>query len=162
MCSVRIEWEGPFSLVEVLELDNRNKDYGLYQIYGTHIVFGPESGTDNLLNIGMTGPDSTFSDRFKEKSTSWIRYNLDRGGEISIYIARLPSMLEEDIKRFEALEIYWHSPPYNGMNINSYPEHPKLHIVNTGKPHKLLKCIDNVYPPWESWSRDKPLPWERL
>ena len=55
MRSVRIEWEGPFSIEEVLELNDGNKDYGLYQIYGHHIVYGK----DSLLYIGQTG--TTFS-----------------------------------------------------------------------------------------------------
>ncbi len=41
--SVRIEWKGSFSLAKVLGLDNENKDYGLYQIWGHHIVYGADS-----------------------------------------------------------------------------------------------------------------------
>lgn len=161
MRSVRIEWQGPFCLDCVIDELNRKDDYGLYQIYGTHIILEPDGGADHLLYIGMTKLGSTFSERFKNHKARWIWYNLKHGGEISIHIARLPSMSKEEIELVEALEIYWHSPPYNGMNIDSYPKHPKLHIVNMGKRHKLLECIDNVYPPWELWSRDKPLPWER-
>lgn len=34
--SVRIEWEGPLSIEEILRLHDQNDDYGLYQIYGPH------------------------------------------------------------------------------------------------------------------------------
>ena len=98
----------------------------------------------------MTGPYSTFSKRLKQKKADWIWYNLEHGGEISIYIARLPSMSEKEIKLVEALEIYWHSPPYNGEHIDSidnYRESP-LQIVNKGSRFKLLERIDNVHPPW--------------
>ena len=150
MRSIKIEWEGPFCLDYVIDELNRKDDYGLYQIYGTHIIFGPDSGADNLLNIGMTGPYSTFSKRLKQKKADWIWYNLEHGGEISIYIARRPSMSEKEIKLVEALEIYWHSPPYNGEHIDSidnYRESP-LQIVNKGSRFKLLERIDNVHPPW--------------
>ena len=148
MRSVRIEWEGPFSLDYVIDELNRKDDYGLYQIYGTHIIFGLDSETDNLLNIGMTGPGSTFSWRFDGKKQEWIWYNLEHGGEISIYIARLPFMSQEEIELVEALEIYWHSPPYNGSHIDSCPRRPLLQIVNKGKRGKLLECIHNNPPPW--------------
>ena len=45
---IKIEWDGPFSLKEVVEKmddagqppDYEGKDYGLYQIYGKHILCG--------------------------------------------------------------------------------------------------------------------------
>ena len=40
MRQVTIEWEGPFSFDKVRA--NRD-DYGLYQIYGEHIIFGKDS-----------------------------------------------------------------------------------------------------------------------
>ena len=147
MRSETIKWEGPFCLDEVIDELNRKDDYGLYQICGTHI-FGPDSGADDLLNIGMTEPGSTFSERFKGKKTDWIWYNLERGGEISIYIARLPSMSKKEIEDVEALEIYWHSPRYNGQYIDSCPRSPLLQIVNEGERGRLLECIHNDPPPW--------------
>ena len=63
----------------------------------------------------------------------------------------LPSMSEKKIKLVEALEIYWHSPPYNGEHISSCPkplQAPLLQIVNKGKRGKLLECIHNNPPPW--------------
>ena len=74
---VRIEWEGPFSIEEVLELDDRNKDYGLYQIYGHHIVYGK----DSLLYIGQ--PGNTFSQRFNEHLV-W----LEEEEGVFIYVGR--------------------------------------------------------------------------
>lgn len=54
---IRIEWEGPYSLEEVITKmvdggknpDWDGNDYGLYQIYGRHIL----SGKNTLLYIGM-------------------------------------------------------------------------------------------------------------
>ena len=151
MGSVRVEWEGPFCLDYVIDELNGRDDYGLYQIYGTHIILEPDGGADNLLYIGMTGPGSTLSERLKNHKASWIWYNLKHGGEISIHIARLSSMSKEEIELVEALEIYWHSPPYNGEHISSCPKPPQsplLQIVNKGKRGKLLESIHNNPPPW--------------
>ena len=38
--TVRVKWEGPLTVEEVLEMNLRHKDFGLYQIYGRHIIFG--------------------------------------------------------------------------------------------------------------------------
>ncbi len=38
MQTVRVKWEGPFSLNEVKELDDDDEDCGLYKIYGCHII----------------------------------------------------------------------------------------------------------------------------
>ena len=154
MWSETIVWEGPFSLDYVIDELHREDDFGLYQIYGTHIILEPDGGADHLLYIGMTGPRSAYSWRFEEHKRDWIWYNLERGGEISIHIARLPSMSKEIIELIEALEIYWHSPPYNEKHIyqvDKYAtkdEHPPLQIVNEGERGKLLECIHNNPPPW--------------
>ena len=37
---VNISWRGPFSLKEVESLDDDASDYGLYQIYAHHPVYG--------------------------------------------------------------------------------------------------------------------------
>ena len=148
MRSVTIEWEGSFCLDYVIDELNGKDDYGIYQIYGTHIILEPDGGADHLLNIGMTGPGSTFSRRFEGKKKEWIWYNLKHGGEISIYIARLPSMSTEEIELVEALEIYWHSPLYNGEHIDSCPRSPLVQIVNEGECGRLLECIHNNPPPW--------------
>lgn len=146
MNNITIKWEGPFTLDDVINELNRKDDYGLYQIYGTHIILEPDGRTDHLLNIGMTGPGSTFSKRFEGKKTEWIWYNLEKKGEISIHIARLCS--KEDIELAEKLEIYWHSPLYNAVYIDSCPRSPLVQIVNKGERGRLLECIHNNPPPW--------------
>ena len=39
MTEIYVEWEGPFTLDEIKNL-NKKSDYGLYQIYGTHPIYG--------------------------------------------------------------------------------------------------------------------------
>ena len=128
---VRVEWEGPFSIEEVLRLNHQNDDYGLYQIYGYHIVFGANS----LLYIGKA-EGVTFSQRFRRHCIEWLLEEQD----ISIRVGRIASEdyaydppnwsdWKKVLRDAEALTIYWHSPPYNSMNINSY-KGQLLKVVN--------------------------------
>ena len=82
MRSVRVEWEGPFSIEEVLKLNDQNDDYGLYQIYGRHIIFGANS----LLYIGKA-EGLTFSQRFNQHRLEWL---LEEEG-VSIRVGRIAS-----------------------------------------------------------------------
>ena len=138
MRSVRVEWEGPFSIDQVLELDDEDEDCGLYQIYGRHIIFGGGS----LLYIGMT--ISTFSQRFTEHIV-W----LEEEEGVFIHIGRIVSEdyaydppywsdWQKVLEDTEALTIYWHSPPYNSQHIQRYKRQP-LKVVNLGKRGSLDK-----------------------
>lgn len=136
MRTVRVEWEGPISLDEVKELDDKDEDCGLYQIYGRHIIFGD----DSLLYIGMT--TSTFRSRFFSGREPHIEWLVEEEGVLSVYVGRI---VEEDyehdpphwsdwenvLKDAEALTIYWHSPPYNSRNIDTY-KGQFLKVVNLG------------------------------
>ena len=139
MRSVRVEWEGPFSIEEVLKLNDQNDDYGLYQIYGRHIIFGANS----LLYIGKA-EGLTFSQRFNQHCLEWL---LEEEG-VSIRVGRIAS---EDyaydppdwsdwrkvLRDAEALTIYWHSPPYNSMNISEY-KGQRLKVVNKDERSVLV------------------------
>ena len=75
MRSVTIEWEGSFCLDYVIDELNGKDDYGLYQIYGTHIVYGASS----LLYIGKA-EGLTFSQRFSQHRSEWLS---EEGGRIN-------------------------------------------------------------------------------
>jgi hypothetical protein len=57
MNKIEINWQGPLKIEETEKL-NTNIDFGIYQIYGTHNIFGPNS----LLYIGKAC-DQYFSTR---------------------------------------------------------------------------------------------------
>ncbi len=38
--AINIKWEGPKNLEEAQKKENSKKDYGVYQIYGFHPVYG--------------------------------------------------------------------------------------------------------------------------
>ena len=137
MQSVRIEWEGTFSVDDVIASLNNKDDYGLYQIYGKHIIFGENS----LLYIGMT--DKPFSERLKTHRSDSLWYDEEQG-KVFIRIARVPRAVLKDA---EALEIYWHSPPYNSANIYDYAGNP-LQIVNEGNRGSLVKSLSTERLPW--------------
>ncbi len=139
MRSVRVEWEGRFSIKEVLKLNDQDDDYGLYQIYGRHIIFGANS----LLYIGKAEA-VTFSQRFNQHCSEWL---LEETG-VSIRVGRIVSEDYDDdppdwpdwrkvLRDAEALTIYWHSPPYNSTNINDY-KGQHLKVVNKGERGALV------------------------
>ena len=140
MRSVTIEWEGSFSLDYVIDnLNDGKDDYGLYQIYGTHIVYGANS----LLYIGKA-EGLTFSQRFSQHR-EW----LSEEESVSIRIGRVASEdyaydppdwsdWQKVLRDAEALTIYWHSPPYNSQNINDY-NGQRLKVVNKGERGALVE-----------------------
>ncbi len=139
MRSIRVEWEGPFSIKEVLKLNDQDEDYGLYQIYGHHIIFR----ADSLLYIGKA-EGSTFSQRFSQHCSGWL--SEEEG--VSVRVGRIASGDYADdppdlsdwqqvLRDAEALTIYWHSPPYNSQNINNY-NGQRLKVINKGKRGALV------------------------
>jgi hypothetical protein len=135
MTHVKIKWGAPRTVAEALNLDQED-DKGLYQIYGRHILFGP--GT--LFYIGKTV--DTFSQRISNhQSAGWFRPDDDEN-DLEIRIGRIVNIDGSDnssdwqnwdrvLSRVEALQIYWHSPPYNSQNISTRPGR-RLSIENTG------------------------------
>lgn len=76
---VRVEWQGPLALAEVLKLDGAD-DYGIYQIIGIHLVFGPSS----LLYVGSAA-NQTFKRRFTQHQDD----GLTAENEVSLRIGRI-------------------------------------------------------------------------
>ncbi len=62
-----LDWEGPFTTDELEDLNDPRIDYGLYQVYGTHPLYGEEV----LLYLGATGGGRTFGTRIAEEQTYW-------------------------------------------------------------------------------------------
>ena len=127
MRTIRVKWEGPFSLDEARGL---NDGPGLYQFYGRHVIFG--AGV--LLYIGKT--ENTFGQRVTGNYRDWKPctpwYQDDK--EVSVKCGCLYyegdegfTRLQKDDPDFskllcdvEAFQIFCHSPPYNGDRISSY------------------------------------------
>ncbi|MFQ5329388.1 MAG: GNAT family N-acetyltransferase [Thermodesulfobacteriota bacterium] len=150
---IEIEWEGPFGVEEVItrmtdegespEYDGN--DYGLYQIYGEHIL----CGKDTLLYIGKA-PEQTFAARFSQHK-KW----LDSESGIQVYIGRIYDperhlendrwkSWEEDVDTAERIMIYKYSPHYNSRSLANPPKlASKVQLIHNGVKHKL-KFEDNA------------------
>jgi len=141
-----VEWEGPFSLEDIgydensnkysiskeLPLNDDKKDYGIYQVYGYHPVYG----NNVLLYIGKAD-DQTFAKRLSQEG--WA-YNEDYKN-IQIYVGRLFGREQKisgdewskQIGLAERMLIFAHAPAKNSSNI-----------LNITKDKTLLKEFENI------------------
>lgn len=135
---IHIQWDGPFSL-EQIKLMNTRTDYGLYQVYGTHTVYG----SNVLLYIGQA-TYQTFGTRILQHS-KW-GYVPDEK-ELKVYVGRFAGnepVTEEEwnaqISIAEKLIIFTHSPALNSANINSTGNSVPIetHVYNWGNRRNLL------------------------
>jgi len=143
--NIRIEWDGPFnlfdigyneneerySLTEETTLNNEKVDYGVYQVYGCHPIYG----NDVLLYIGKA-ERQTFARRLSQES--W-EYNTDFKN-IKFYVGRLfdREQVTEDewdnlISIAERMLIFAHAPARNSSNI-----------LNISKDIKILKEFEDI------------------
>src|SRR5690606_22253171 len=118
-------------------------DYGLYQIYGTHSVFGP----DTLLYIGKSAKQF-FGTRFSQH-IGWFQ---NEPSDLRIYVGRLGGTQQptddawcEEIDCAEKLLIYSCSPPYNSQNLNSIGEGKNTIVLNFGRRNRLPAVVSTLY-----------------
>ena len=141
MIAINIEWEGPLT-VETAKALSGNDDYGVYQLYGRHPVYGPLPRT--LLYIGKA-QESTFGQRIHAHHVKeWV------GTTAIVFVGRFagkqqPTNLQwsKQIDEVEKLLIYAHSPAWNSKNINDFQVRD-LHIFNWGNYGQLLPEISKV------------------
>ncbi len=143
---IHIFWDGAFSLEELKTLNNESRDYGLYQIYGFHPLYGK----DVLLYIGKANYQ-TFYKRLKQE---YWDYNYDPKN-IKIYIGRIASKTKDEeiwasqIDLAEKLLIYSHNPAHNTVNTKSinFEELKNTHVFNRGRYRDLFPEVS-----WRRWS----------
>jgi hypothetical protein len=135
---IHIKWEGPYRYAEVKHLRNDISDYGIYQIYGPHAVYG--SGV--LLYIGKAA-ERTFGQRVEEHS--WCEH-IEDPANLEIYVGRLAGTTTpatdswiREIDLAERLIIHTHSPAYNSQGIQDLcdPEVRNVRVFNWGKYRSL-------------------------
>ena len=136
--TIHIEWDGPYPLEKIGSLHGP-KDYGVYQIYGGHPVYGNSA----LLYIGLAAAQQ-FGTRVPQE-TQWT-YNRD-AGRVEVYVGRLSGeTTPEDetwdryIRLAERLLIYAHNPPMNTQKNLGALEHDLrfVHVLNWAKHRDLL------------------------
>lgn len=133
---IHIDWNTGVSLDDSYLL-NGGDDYGVYQIYGSHPIYGHHV----LLYIGRAR-DQTFGVRLKQHD-KWD-YTPDCG-KVKVYTGRISSDNPTDehwdtmIDLAEKLLIYSHQPACNSSNINSANSIPiDTHVFNWGSRGMLL------------------------
>jgi len=168
---IRIEWEGSFSLYDIgyndknkkyeltkAKLNDKYKDYGVYQIYGFHTLYG----NSVLLYIGKA-EDQTFAKRISQEG--W-EYSLDYKN-IQIYVGRFYNISDSDplnndgvwnkiISHAEKLLIYAHEPAVNSSNIRTLSRDERIikqyentRILNYGVHRSLMPEISG-----EMWVKE--------
>jgi len=150
MLQLSIKWKGPYKLKQVVaELNDAGSppgwdgdDYGLYQIYGKHILCGPGA----LLYIGEA-TQQTFSDRFKQHLKEWLEDEYP----VQVYVGRLYmpgrhtsrdnwATWTSDVRLAEHALIYKYSPHYNSNSIVDPPKldgHNKVSLIHEGNKNRL-------------------------
>ncbi|GAA0440689.1 hypothetical protein GCM10008983_17150 [Lentibacillus halophilus] len=139
---IQIQWNGPYTFEDLSSLQNEETDYGIYQIYGKHIVYGENA----LLYIGQSN-QQTFGTRIKQHSY-WFE------DDFSIYVGRLSGShtstddiwADDEINLAESLLINVHTPAYNTMNTNTinYSKLEHVHILNLGQYKNLLPELSGI------------------
>ena len=125
---------------------NAKHDYGVYQVYGSHPVYG----SDVLLYIGKAG-EQTFAARLQQEQ--W-HYNQD-AGNIRYYVGRLAGeQTPEDaewshqIDVVETLLIHSHWPAANSRNVQTLggyaSEISDIHALNWGQRRSLLGEVSGL------------------
>jgi hypothetical protein len=132
---IHINWDGPLSVSQASELKS-SEDYGLYQYYGDHPVYG--SGV--LLYIGKV-TRQPFGARLNQHNWhNWIP------SETEIYVGRICSDTQMENSEWESMidisekiQIYAHSPAFNTSNLNKIGHHNNdVRVFNWGKRKSLL------------------------
>jgi len=146
--NLEIEWSGPHTLEYVIanmtrggkKPDYDGKDYGLYQIYGRHIL----AGENTLLYVGKAIRQK-FSTRFIQHK-KWLEREEN---VVNIYLGRAYKQKrhtwEEDLTVAEKIMIYKYSPNYNSSNICNQPKinsFKNIILCHKGKKNRLEKVDD--------------------
>ena len=147
---INIEWEGPLSVERTInektdageEPDWSGNDYGLYQIYGNHIL----CGKNTLLYIGKA-VEQTFSERIGQHYRDFLKKEED----VEIYLGRVFDTERHskedgwqswysDIDTAERIVLYKYCPNYNSQGIADKPVFPlyaKIKLIHGGSKNRL-------------------------
>lgn len=143
---IHIQWEGPHNYSEALKLRDDFTDFGIYQIYGSHPIYG----SDVLIYLGKADKQ-TFGLRLSQES--WGSCNQD-ASRVTVYVGRLSSYEKtppdaEWSKRIalaERLLISSHWPAGNssGLNVQFGEDTHEVHIFNWGQHRDLLPEVSGA------------------
>ena len=149
---INLVWRGPHSPAEVRKLHGPS-DYGIYQFYGTHPVYG----ADTLVYIGLAN-ENTFGERLPSHHIASIGSEWEDNTEsIRIHTGRLHIIEDETppndadwgtlLAQVEYLLVYAHSPAWNAQYVRNPPKdrsYHNLHVLNWGQYGQLLPEVSGA------------------
>ncbi len=144
---IHIVWEGPLTLPDVYKRNKEGYDHGVYQVYGSHPVYGLKT----LIYIGEARLQ-TFRERIKQED--WWK-TFDDQSNVEIYIGRLAgfetpsdSTIDKQIEDAERLLIRAHLPAYNQRIFFSSAAQKRLssiHVLNWENRGLLLPEVSGAF-----------------
>lgn len=142
---IEVVWQGPYSPEQVVTIYNQDVDRGLYQFYGTHDVFGP----DSLLYIGQTF-GQTFAERISQQDIEFTTYSWIPSAS-HVYLGRLGGVelitkaeWKKQVDDAEQLLIFFANPPFNTNFVNRYGEIEHTALINAGRRHRLPMLVSTL------------------
>ncbi|MDQ7060082.1 MAG: hypothetical protein Q9M43_02735 [Sulfurimonas sp.] len=150
---IKILWEGPFKIDDILnnnidqKYDVTARSQGIYQIYGSHPLYG--NGV--LVYIGRTKDVNGFKSRLKGR---WVIENGSDTENVEVYLGTIFSdskKIENEndlIDKSEVLLINAMKPAYNSSNIQSANEdfiEENFILHNEGNYRSLYPVLDSKY-----------------
>jgi hypothetical protein len=138
-------WEGPFGLKDLPKLNDGQSDFGVYQIYAHHPVYGR-----CLVYIGKAR-EQTFYTRIKQEY--WGIGSENDPNRVEVYVGRLIwttpllSVWRKEIDTAEVLLIHSHGPAYNSQNVLKSPaplECADARIMNWGACCSLAREVSGM------------------
>lgn len=141
---IHIEWSGPRKL-DTVKLLTGPADYGVYQIYGGHPVYGSSA----LLYIGLAAAQQ-FGVRVPQEQQWLNNRDADR---VEVYVGRLSgsdtpddAAWDRQIRLAERLLIYAHSPPHNTQKSLAALERDLrfVRVLNWGRHRDLLPEVSGA------------------
>ena len=140
---ISLIWSGPYKMDDFLK-ESKNQGSGVYQIYGTHNIYGP----DTLLYIGKTEKNS-FGERISWHNEEWT---YDEGSDVDIYLGCIDSKermnkskRNNQIDRAERLLIYYATPPYCSKGKKSFGKMPPTILLNYRRRKRVPYVISSIY-----------------
>jgi len=144
---IHICWTGPYNPDDVIKFSDPQRDIGLYQTYGVHFCYGP----DSLLYIGQT--TENFAVRLRTGRTPhYPESRLIYEPHPTFYLGRLAgvdkcSEVVRQIGLAEKLLIFVHSPAYNSNFISGntdLSDVKDIHVFNWGQYRSLLPEVSRA------------------
>ena len=149
---IDLEWEEPFKIGYERETDTYNlesipddllEQYGLYQIYGRHPVYGQNV----LLYIGETKKGKSGTRSFKNRLYEHFRVDGQFYYYTNISISLCPVKLSDDqVLIAESILIATHKPAMNKKHLEAPSQLSKSHLVrNWGFMRSLQQECSGCY-----------------